>query len=185
MPQRFCSNCYWTRTWDSHTRLETWNCLRSARSVATPHGRRVRCLSTNASTEHAVPSTLLSAFASSSWQRSYQCLPHWYGHWRGHIPELEKGRDGKICGPPGAQSLIPIPSISRQMTHLDPLALVRDFSVNVWKESGGPIGQADLARSARRSTPPECRLVRMIRLIALKRGSSELQCLLLWSIWPA
>jgi hypothetical protein len=32
------------------------------------------------------------------------------------IPELEKGRDGKYCAPPGAQSPIPIPSISNQIT---------------------------------------------------------------------
>jgi hypothetical protein len=47
------------------------------------------------------------------------------------IPELRKGRDGKCCAPPGAQSLIPIPSISKQMTRLDPLALTRDSSVDV------------------------------------------------------
>jgi hypothetical protein len=58
------------------------------------------------------------------------------------IPELEKGRDGKCCAPPGAQSLIPIPSISKQMTRLDPLALTRDSSVNVVERKvEGPLGE--------------------------------------------
>jgi hypothetical protein len=117
MPQHVSSDCCWTRTRDSHTRIETWTCLRSARSVATPHGRRVRCLSTNASTEHAVPSISSLAECVYTGLRDSVLTSAFHTDMATGVDilELEKGRDGKYCAPPGAQSPIAIPSISKKL----------------------------------------------------------------------